>query len=186
MANCAALVGIPTDCGDNNLGAIKRALIGSFKDVTGVTVIDAGAAPDTDGLVTAITRSAGTKFEDFPLTKDTSMMSQEWTGDLIADTHSYSQTIEMGFRRIDLRKRNAISLLASGRRDLIAVVQDSNEEWWMLGEDQGLRLSANSMTTNNTRSAGQQAPVTLTSENERHMWYKVNSAIVEALLIAAV
>ena len=55
----------------------------------------------------------------------------------------------------------------------------------MLGADQGLRLSANSTTTNNTRAAGQQMPVTLTSENERHMMYKVDSAIVAGLLVAA-
>ena len=185
MAICSPLVGIPKDCGDNNLGAIKRALIGSFEDVTGLTVT-ATSAPDTDGEVTAVTRTVGTKFEDFPLPKDTSMFSQEWTGDLVADTHSYSQTCELGFRRIDLRKRNAISLLAAGRRDLIAVVQDNNEDWWMLGADQGLRLSANSTTTNNTRAAGQQMPVTLTSENERHMMYKVDAGIVEGLLVAAV
>jgi hypothetical protein len=131
MAICSPLVGIPKDCGDNNLGAIKRALIGSFEDVANLTVT-ATAAPDTDGEVTAVTRTVGTKFEDFPLPKDTSMFSQEWTGDLVADTHSYTQTCELGFRRIDLRKRNAISLLAAGRRDLIAVVQDNNEDWWML------------------------------------------------------
>jgi hypothetical protein len=185
MAICSPLVGIPKDCGDNNLGAIKRALIGSFEDVTGLTVTATNVA-DTDGEVTAITRTVGTKFEDFPLTKDTSMFSQDWSGDLVADTHSYTQSIELGFRRIDLRKRNAISLLAAGRRDLIAVVQDNNDDWWMLGSDQGLRLSANSAATNNTRAAGQQMPVTLTSENERHMLYKVDADIVEALLIAAV
>jgi hypothetical protein len=185
MAICSPLVGIPKDCGDNNLGAIKRALIGSFEDVTGLTVT-ATSAPDTDGEVTAITRTVGTKFEDFPLTKDTSMFSQDWSGDLVADTHSYTQNVELGFRRIDLRKRNAISLLAAGRRDLIAVVQDNNDDYWMLGSDQGLRLSANSAATNNTRAAGQQMPVTLTSENERHMLYKVDADIVEALLVAAV
>lgn len=186
MAVCSALVGIPKDCGDNNLGAIKRALIGSFEDLLTITVIDAGAAPDTDGLVTAVTRKVGTKFEDFPLPKDTSMFTQDWAGDLVADTHSWSQSVELGFRRIDLRKRNAVSLLAAGRRDLVVVVQDTNDDYWMLGADQGMRLSANSATTNNTRAAGQQMPVTLSSENERHMMYKVNSAIVAGLLVAAV
>jgi hypothetical protein len=90
----------------------------------------------------------------------------------------------MGFRRIDLRKRNAIMLLAEGRRDLIVIVQDNNDDYWMLGADQGMRLSANSTTTNNTRAAGQAMPVTLTSENERHMMYKVDSEIIAGLLPA--
>lgn len=185
MASCNELIGVPKDCGDNNLGAVKRVLLADFEDVTAITVTDTGSAPDTDGTISAITMASSTKFEDFRFPKDTSMFTQDWTGDLVADTHSYSQTLEMGFRRIDLRKRNAISLMAEGRRDLIALVQDFNDDWWALGTDQGLRLSANPTTTNNTRAAGQQMPVTLTAENERHMLYKVDPSIIDALLIAA-
>lgn len=184
MALCTALVGIPKDCGDNNLGAIKRAIIGSFDDVTGITLVGS-PTPDTEGTVATITRTTGTKFEDFPLLKDTSSFTQELVVDLVADTHSFSQTVECGFRRIDLRKRNAIMLLAAGRRDLIVVVQDNNDKWWMLGTDQGMRLSASSMTTGNTRAAGQQAPITLMSENERFMMLKIEEADAIALLTAA-
>lgn len=184
MALCTAIVGIPKDCGDNNLGAAKRALVGSYDDVTGVTLV-ASTDPNTVGTVDAITRATGTKFEDFPLLKDTSSFMQELVVDPVADTHSWKQQVDLGFRRIDLRKRNAITLLAAGRRDLIVVVQDNNDQWWMLGKDQGMRLSAASMTSNNTRAAGQQVPVTLVSENERHMWYKVDEADALALLVAA-
>lgn len=183
MSVCNSLVGLPKDCGDNNLGAIKRALVASYEDVTAMTVTSA-SNPDTDGNVTAITMASTTTFQEFIFPKDTSMFTQEWTGDMVADTHSYTQTVEMGFRRIDLRKRNAIMLLAEGRRDLIVIVQDNNDDYWMLGADQGMRLSANSMTTNNTRAAGQAMPVTLTSENERHMMYKVDSTIIAGLLPA--
>lgn len=185
MSICSAIVGVPKGCGDNNLGAIKRVLLGSFEDVAGTTVTSGGTA-DTDGEVTAITRTVGTKFEEFAFPKDTSMFSQDLVLDAVADTHSWSQTVEMGFRRIDLRKRNAISLLVAGRRDLVAVVEDFNGDYWGLGFNQGLRVSANSTTTNNTRAAGQAMPVTLLSENERHMMYKVDADIVAGLLIAAV
>lgn len=186
MSVCDTLVGVPKNCGDNNLGALQRALIADFEDVTAVTVTDTGAAPDTDGTVTAITMASGTKFEDFRFPKDTSMFSQNWVGDLVADTHSYSQTVKMGFRRFDLRKRNAVSLLASGRRDLITLCQDFNDDWWALGTDQGMRLNADEETSGETRAAGQSQSVTLLADNERHKWYKVNPAIIDALLIAAV
>lgn len=185
MSVCNALVGVPASCDDNNLGSIKRALIGSFEDVLTLTVTNT-AAPDTDGEVTACTRTVGTKFEDFVLPKDTSMFSQDIVVDLVADTHSWSQTVELGLRRIDLRKRNAIMLLAASRRDLIIAVQDNNDDWWMLGSDQGMRLSANSATVNNTRSAGQQMNITFTSENERHMLYAVDATVATGLLVAAV
>jgi hypothetical protein len=165
---------------------MKRALVADFEDVTSITVTDTGSDPDTDGTISAVTMAIGTNFEDFRFPKDTSMFSQDWVGDLVADTHSWSQTIEMGFRRIDLRKRNAIMLLAEGRRDLIAFAQDFNDDWWALGTDQGVRLNANPSTSNNTRAAGQAVPVTLFAENERHQWYKVDSSIIDALLIPAV
>jgi len=185
MAVCNTLEGIPKDCGDNNLGSIKRTLIGSFEDVTSLTVT-AAVSPDSDGTVTAVTRTVGTKFEEFTFPKDTSSFAQEWVGDLVADTHSYSQTVTLGFRRIDLRKRNAIMLLAEGRRDLIVVAQDNNDDYWMLGSDQGIRLSGNSTTSGEARSAGQMMPVTLTSENERYMFYKVDPAVALGLLVTAV
>jgi len=184
MAACNTITGIPKDCGDNNLGSIRLALITDFDNVEALTVSDA-SDPDADGEVTAVTMKTGTLFESFKFAKDTSMFTQELAVDLVADTHSWSQTIELGFRRIDLRKRNAIMLLAEGRRDLISIVQDANDDYWMLGSDQGLRLSANSATTNNTRAAGQQMPATLTSESERYMMYKVDKTIIAALLIAA-
>lgn len=185
MAYCNTLVGVPKDCGDNNSGSVKRVLIGSFEDVTSLTVT-ATADPDTDGEVTAAVRAVGTKFEEFTFPKDTSSFAQDLVVDLVADTHGYSQTLEMGFRRIDLRKRNAISLLVEGRRDLIAVVEDTNGDYWMLGADQGLRVTANSATSNATRAAGQALPVTLTSEYEKHQWYKVDATVAAGLLVAAV
>jgi hypothetical protein len=127
----------------------------------------------------------GTKFEEFVFVKDTSMFTEDLVVDVIADTNSFSQTLEMGFRRIDLRKRNAIMLLTEGRRDLIAIVQDTNNDYWMLGSDQGMRVSASSATTNNTRSAGQASPVTLLTENEKYKAYKVDPTIIADLLIAA-
>lgn len=185
MASCNELVGVPKDCGDNNLGSFKRVLLGDFEDVTAITVTDTGSAPDTDGTVTAITMASTTQFQEFSVNKDTSMFTQDLVVDLVADTHSWSQSVEIGLRRIDLRKRNAIMLIAEGRRNLIGIVQDNNDDWWMLGSDQGLRLSANSSTTNNTRSAGQAMNITLTSENERHMLYKVDESIIAALLLPA-
>ena len=185
MALCSSIVGIPKVCGDNNLGAIQEAYIGSFEDVTSLTVTDT-ADPDTDGEVTAVTREVGTQFEKFEFPKDTSMFSENWTGDLVADTHSYTQTVELGFRRFELRKRNAVMTLASGRRDLIVVAKDFNGDFWMLGSDQGLRLSAQAGRTNNTIAAGQSLTVTLTSENEKYMAYKVDATVAAGLLEAAV
>jgi hypothetical protein len=182
MAYCNSLVGIPKDCGDNNSGSLEEVLIGSFEDVLELTVTSTGD-PDTDGEVTAVTREVGTQFEQFTFPKDTSIFSEELVVDLVADSNGFSQTIEMGFRRIDLRKRNAIALLVQGRRDLVAAVKDTNGDHWLLGTDQGLRVSANSKTSNGTRAAGQALPVTLTSEYEKYQMYKMTKVAYDSLLV---
>ncbi len=185
MSLCDDLVGVPDSCGDNNLGSIKRVLIADFDDITTYTPTDTGTDPDTDGEVTAITMASGTKFEEFILVKDTSMWSEEDVIDLVADTNSWSQTVTLGLRRIDLRKRNALQLLVTGRRNLVTITEDFNGDYWIQGLDQGMRMSAGSKTTNETRSAGQALPTTLTSENEKFPAYKVDSAIIDDLLTAA-
>jgi hypothetical protein len=177
MPICSPLVGIPKDCGDNNLGSIKEALIASFEDVLDVV--------NANGLVSSVVMAVGTQFQKFEFRKDTSRMGQEWTGDLVADTHSYSQTVELGFRRFDTVKRNALMLLAAGRRDLVVICLDTNGEYWMLGSDQGMRLSGDTDDTGTTRSNGQQTTVTLTSENERYKWLKVTTSLIPALLTPA-
>lgn len=181
MSVCNGLVGVPKICGDNNQGGIKRALLIDFDNVTAVTTTTGGTA-STDNIVSAVTLEATEYFEEFVFTKDVSQFTQEWVGDLAADTHGYSQTLELGFRRVDTRKRNAISILAEGRRNLIAVVQDWNGTWWMLGRNQGLRLSANQATTQMTRVAGQLMPITLTAEYEPTMLVEVQAAVIATLL----
>lgn len=184
MAHCNSLVGIPKGCGDNNLGALKAIIVGSKEDLLTVTVT-ATANADTDGNVTAVTRTVGTKFEEITFPKDTSTFAQELVVNVNADTHGYKQSIELGLRRFDLRKRNALALLTEGRRELVAVCLDFNGDYWMLGEDQGLQIMADSDTSNATRAAGQTTSVTLLSEYESHKWYKVDSAVALGLLVTA-
>ena len=181
MPVCSNIVGIPKDCGDNNQGSIKRAALLDFEDLVSVTLTTGGTA-DTDNIASAITLEGGAAFEEFYFPKDTSSFTQELVQDLAADTHGFSQTLTLGFRRIDTRKRNAISLLCAGRRDLIALVEDWNGDWWLLGREQGLRVTASTMNTQEGRTAGQLAPITLTGEYEPTMLVQVQTAVAEALL----
>lgn len=184
MALCDSIIGVPKACDDNNLGSVKRVLIGSFDDVTDYTVTDT-SDPDTDNEIDDITREVGTQFEEFIVKKDTSSFGENLVVDLVADTHSYNQTVTIGLRRFSLRKRNALELLATSRRDLVAVVEDTNGDYWALGFTQGLRLASEEGTSNTERAAGQSINFTLTSENELNKMYKVDSTIVADLLVAA-
>lgn len=181
MSACNTIIGVPAVCEDNNQGGIKRVLIAAFEDVEGYTD-QSTPTPDTAGNITAITMASGTTFQEFVFKKDVSSLAQAHVVDLGADTHGWSQTIVIGLRRISLRKRNAISILAKSRRDLVAIAQDWNGDYWLCGRHQGMRLTANEANTNEARTAGQQMPFTLTAEYEPEMMYKVDSSIIEDLL----
>ncbi len=185
MALCDAIIGVPKECDDNNLGSAKRFLIGEFDDVTDYTVTSA-TDPDTDGEISAITRESSTKFEEFIVKKDTSSFSENLVVDLVADTHSYNQTATIGLRRFSLRKRNALSLLATSRRNLVVIIEDNNGDFWAQGFTQGSRLATEEGTSNSERGAGQAINFTLTSENETEKMYRVDPSIIDGLLTAAV
>ena len=181
MSVCAAIVGIPRDCGDNNQGGVKLVGLVDYKDLLDVTLVTSGGVA-LENVASAITLVDGAEFEHFEFPKDTSSFTQELVQDLVADTHGFSQVLTMGFRRIDTTKRNAISLLCQGRRDLLALVLDWNGDWWLLGREQGLRVTASTMNTQETRTAGQLAPITLTGEYEPTMLVKVQTSVAEALM----
>jgi hypothetical protein len=65
---------------------------------------------------------------------------------------------------------------------LIALVEDWNGDWWLLGREQGLRVTASTMNTQEGRTAGQLAPITLTGEYEPTMLVKVQTAVAEAFV----
>ena len=184
MALCDAITGVPKVCDDNNLGSAKRFIIGEFDDVTDYTLTST-ADPDTDGEISAITRETGTKFEEFIVKKDTSSFSENLVVNLAADSHSYNQTATIGLRRFSLRKRNALSLLATSRRNLVVIIEDNNGDYWAQGFTQGSRLATEEGTSNTERGAGQAINFTLTSENETKKMYKVDSTIIADLLTAA-
>jgi len=178
MANCNSIIGVAYTCDDNNAGAIKAAWIGDFRDVA--YTLDS-QDPVTGGTVTAMTMSGTSTFEEFVFKKNTSSYNENWVGDLTADVHLWEQSINIGLRRIEIAKRNAISVLAEGRRRLVVITQDNNDNYRVFGLDDGIRLSAMESGTNEARNAGTFYTITLMGE-ERWMAYDTDAATVASVI----
>lgn len=178
MANCNTIIGVSYTCDDNNAGAIKQAWIADYRDVSDYTLDSTD--PATGGTVTGLTMTGGT-FEEFTFKKNTSSYNENWTGDLTADVNLWEQSINIGLRRIEIAKRNAISVLAEGRRRLVVVTRDNNDEYRIFGLDDGVRLSAMESGTNEARNAGTFYTITLMGE-ERWMAYDITEAALTAAL----
>lgn len=172
MANCNTIIGLTHSCDDNNVGSIKKAWIADFDDID--SYVESG------GEVTGITMSGGETFKEFEFKKNTSNYTENWTGDLTADVHLWEQTISIGLRRIEVAKRNAIALLAEGRRRLVVIVLDNNDEYRIFGLDDGLRLSAMESGTNESRDAGTFYTITI-SGMERWQGYFTDSSVVTSV-----
>jgi len=146
MSNCNTIIGLTASCNDNNAGSIKKAWIADFLDVEGYT--------EASGEVTGLTMSGSETFKEFTFQKNTSSYTENKVGDFVADVHLWEQSISLGLRRIEVAKRNAISLLAEGRRRLVIIILDNNDEYRIFGLDDGLRLGNSESGTNETRNAG--------------------------------
>lgn len=175
MANCNKIKGVPYTCDDNNVGSIRTAWIADYRDVASYTEDMSG------GTIATIVMNSGATFQEFTFKKNTSSYAENWAGDLTADVHLWTQDIIIGLRRIEISKRNAISVLAEGRRRLVVITLDNNGEYRVFGLDDGLRLSAMESGTNAERAAGTFYTITLTGE-EKFMGLYTDKTLVDTLI----
>lgn len=149
MPGCTTLTGIPLGCNDNNIGSINKMWIADYSDVDDYTL---NVNEDTVDAITMATASS--YFYEYGFTKNSSSYTENLLDGLDADTTLYEVSITLGLRRIEVAKRNAIALLAEGRRNLVIIIQDNNDELRIFGLDDGIRLQTMEAGTNETRDAG--------------------------------
>lgn len=176
--NCKNLISITDNCNDNNLGSIKNVWIVDYSSVDSFTLDEDPNGVDP-GVVTAL--MANEQFVHFSFTKNTSSYTEDWQGDIAADVHLWASTITIGLRRIEVSKRNAIMVLAEGRRQLVVIVEDNNGEFRVFGLDDGMRLTAMTSGTNESRDAGTFYTITLSGE-DKWMAPSIDKTLVESLI----
>lgn len=177
--NCKNLIPITKGCEDNNLGSIKNAWIADYSSIDTFT-LDEDTSGTNPGVVTALTLVPTEEFVHFSFGKNTSSYTEDWQGDIAADVHLWASAINIGLRRIEVSKRNAIMVLAEGRRQLVVITEDNNGEYRIFGLDDGMRLSAMASGTNETRDAGTFYTITLSGE-DKWMAPFVDETLVETL-----
>lgn len=168
------LIGIARDC-RANVGGIRRALLTSRDNVLAI-----GA---TDGIVGVITREAGTYFQEFIFRPFSSSFATTWqTGD--AGARVAQTLLTMLFGRMETSKRTAVMSIA--KAETIAVVEDMNGKFWLIGDDDPLQLSAGDAGgTGLQRGDVNGYGITLES-NSKTTPMEVNPEIIAGLLQPAV
>ena len=127
---CALTQGYTLDCKES-IGGVKAVWFIPFADVTTIT--------EASGVVTTITKSAGKVFYKYQLVKQTSSLTENITASVENGTVFYAQELSIILNKLQANTRNEILLLA--KNNLLAVVQDGNDKYWLLGKVNGADLT---------------------------------------------
>ena len=167
--SCALTQGYSLDCRDS-LGGIVEVYFTEAANVTTTT--------EASGVITALTKATGKRFWKYALVKDTSMFNQTITASVANGTVFYTQELQIILNKLQTNTRNEILLLA--QNSLVAVVKDSNGNYWYLGKTRGIDLTAGSAATGTAQ--GDRSGFTLTfSGAEPAMAPSVAQAVYSAL-----
>ena len=144
------------------MGGIKRVLVANADDVTGISF--------TDDIISGITMaSAGTPpvaatFKEYLFRPGTGSMTSEYQVDEAAGSQYVQTLLSLAFSRMETSKRLEISALAIA--DCVAIVEDNNGLYWLLGLDNPLELSAGDGPTGTARTDRNGYSVTLQDDSK--------------------
>lgn len=145
MAICNVLTGGILKSCDNNVGGIKAIYLTEKANVTSVTLSSPGR------VITTVTMSSGVTFKKFEFNKNSSTYSETTTSDQSSGVELCVQTLTLKLRRREKSKRD-ILLLLSKFKDMVAIVKDSNDIYWYIGETNGINLTEKASESGTTKT----------------------------------
>lgn len=167
---CALTQGYTLDCKDS-LGGIKAVWLIAHANVSSVT--------EASGIVSAITKAASKVFYKYELVKNTGALTETITASVENGTVFYAQELSVVLNKLQANTRNEILLLA--KNTLMAVVQDANDKYWLLGRYTGLDVTGGTAATGTAQ--GDRSGYTLTfTGGEKELAPEVASGIIAGLV----
>lgn len=164
------LAGIARDC-QANVGGIKAVYMANFEDVDTVTV--------TSNVVSAITMAASKKFYAYYFNPNTSNFTTNINANRENGSLFFETVLSLVFPKQDATKRIEVNALAQA--GLMAIVQDNNDNYWLLGKDEPLLMTSGAAPTGTARADRNGYEMEFT-DAQMQMPYTVDPTIVEGLL----
>lgn len=164
------LAGIARDC-QANVGGIKAVYMANFEDVDTVTV--------TTDEVSGITMVASKKFYAYYFNPQTSNFVTNINANRENGTLFFETVLSLVFQKQDAAKRLEVNALAQA--GLMAIVQDNNDNYWLLGKDEPLLMTSGAAPTGTARADRNGYEMEFT-DAQMQMPYTVDPSIVEGLL----
>lgn len=166
---CALTQGYTLDCKDS---------IGGIKAVWFIATGDVSSVAEASGVVTAITKASGKVFYKYQLVKNSSSLTENVNANVQNGTVFYAQELSIILNKLQANTRNEILLLA--KNNLLAVVEDANGKYWLLGKQNGIDLTGGNGATGTAQ--GDRSGYTLTfSGSEKELAPEVTSSLIAGL-----
>ena len=165
---CALTQGFILDCKES-VGGIKSVRFVEFDNVASIAYA-AGVA--------TLTMVASKKFWKYAQVRETSSFTETITANVQNGTIFYQQEVTVIINKLAAATRNEILLLAKNR--LMAIVEDMNGAFWLLGAKNGLDITGGNSATGT--ASGDRNGYTLTFQAmEADPIWSVSSAAINAI-----
>ena len=167
--SCALTQGYTLSCKES-IGGIKAVWFIPFGDVSAIT--------QASGIVSAITKAGGKVFYKYELVKNTGSVTETVTASVENGSVFYAPELTIILNKLQANTRNEILLLA--KNNLMAVFQDSNNKYWLLGKINGLDITGGTAATGTAQ--GDRSGYELTfSGGEPELAPEVQSSVIAGL-----
>lgn len=150
--NNAALAGLVNQC-DSSRGGIKRAVIAPYIE---------GAFTEAEGKLSQA-EGKTPEWHDYYFKPNSGSLTQTLTTAPENGVSYVTSNLALVFSKMDTVKRLEMTALCS--QDTMAVVQDSNGVWWVLGADEPCVATAADGQTGTAKGDGNRYTLTLTSDS---------------------
>lgn len=161
--SCLLDNGFSLGCRDS-IGGISLAYIGNF-DLEQTYVLNG------DGDITSATGSLVSYYK-FEQEIETGAFTQEGAFSTENGTVFYTQNLSLTFQKNDTDLRNTLIVL--GQANLSVIVKDQRGELWLMGYQNGVRITAGSMNTGKAYGDLNGVTITLTGK-EKLPAYRITS-----------
>jgi len=166
---CALTQNYTLDCREG-LGGIKNVWLIAHANVSTVT--------EASGVVSAISKSAGKIFYKYELVKNTGSLTETITSSVENGTVFYAQELSIVLNKLQANTRNEILLLA--KNTLMAVVEDANGKYWLLGRLNGIDVTGGTAATGTAQGDRNGYTLTFTG-GEKELAPEVQSSVISTL-----
>jgi len=150
-----SLSGTKRDC-KNSLGGVREIYLA----IRGVDVSPQNiTVNETTGKVTAITMETGKLFRTYQLRDNVANMTTSVNTSNEAGTTYYETTVTFSIAKLTAEKRMELHNIA--RAELVVIVRDRMNRYWLIGKENAAYLSAGAINTGTNMADANQIEFTL-------------------------